>query len=172
MGCCSQITNQNKQQKNDIKIARNRPTQLSVKKLANAADNKEGQNRAGVSQINVDAQNGVRQTNINGLMVEARESDLGQIYLEFAEQIPGNNQGAEPAVSYLGSQSKNSSLNGSNHKLGSSNSSSRQAGVGNKKRSNTRLGVACKQTVRAPQCVHGLQDILHKMSTMQPTQDN
>ena len=60
-------------------------------------------NNANVSQIDPVVANGVRQTNINGLMVEHRESDLDKIYLEFAEQVPGNNQGAEPAAGHLGS---------------------------------------------------------------------
>lgn len=70
------------------------------------------------------------------MVFEASETDLNKVYLEFADQVPANNQQGDPP------KSREGSLSGSSVKLDSRN-----------KRSNTRLGVSNRSKVPAPQVV-------------------
>ena len=71
------------------------------------------------------------------MVVEASETDINKVYLEFADQVPANNQQGDPP------KSREGSLSGSSVKMGDSRH----------KRSNTRLGVSNKTKVPAPQVV-------------------
>jgi len=89
--------------------------------------NQLGQNQNGQTVVDYVSAGGVRQTNVNGMMVQASESDLNKIYLDFGESVPGNNQGngegnpvmasniasAPPHTGAL-KDAQNHSLNGSN----------------------------------------------------------
>ena len=71
MGCCTQAVPKDKN-RDSIKIKK--PGNITLKNENDKSIN-----------------NGVRQTNINGMVVEASETDMNKVYLEFADQVPANN---------------------------------------------------------------------------------